>query len=216
MLNKRLQAVSELIEPCDVLMDVGSDHGFLPMYLLQNEVVKHAIIGDLNSGPLDQAKKNFKNNASLNATFVKSNGINGYSGTIDCVVIAGMGFETIQSIIEQDIDRFKNISQIVIQSNTKVEELRKYLNDNNFRILDESIIKDRKYFYPILKVKYDFVHQELDEKELLFGPILIRKNSDIFVNYLLFKRTVEERIRIAQKKESSERIQLINTLLHLK
>ncbi len=216
MLNKRLQAVSELIEPCDVLMDVGSDHGFLPMYLLQNRIVKHAIIGDLNIGPLDQAKKNFINYESLNATFVQSDGINGYVEPIDCVVIAGMGFETIQSIIEQDKDRFKEFSQIIIQSNTKIEELRKYLNDNNFRITDESIIKDRKYYYPIVKVKYDLIHQKLDEKEILFGPILIKKNSDVFINYLLFKKTVEDKIRIAQKKESSERIQLINSLLNSK
>ena len=216
MLNKRLQAVSELIEPCDVLMDVGSDHGFLPMYLLQEGIIKHAIIGDLNSGPLDQAKKNFKNHEHLNTTFVLSNGISGFIEAIDCVVIAGMGFETIQTIIEQDFQRFKSISQIIIQSNTKIEELRKYLNDNNFRILDESIIKDRKYYYPILKVKYDILHQDLNEKEILFGPILIKKNCDVFINYLLFKKTIEDKIRIAQKKESSVRIQLINSLLESK
>jgi len=131
-------------------------------------------------------------------------------------VIAGMGFETIQTIIEQDKNRFKEFSQIIIHSNTKIEELRKYLNDNNFRIIDESIIKDRKYYYPILKVKYDLVHQILNEKEILFGPILIKKNGDVFINYLLFKKTVEDKIRIAQKKESSERIQLINSLLESK
>jgi len=216
MLNKRLQAVSELVKPCDVLMDVGSDHGFLPMYLLQARIIKHAIIGDLNPGPLDQAKKNFKNYEHLNTTFVLSNGINGFIEAIDCVVIAGMGFETIQTIIEQDLNRFKDISQIIIQSNTKIEELRKYLNDNNFRIIDESIIKDRKYYYPILKVRYDTIHQDLNEKEVLFGPILIKKNSDVFINYLLFKKSVEDKIRIAQKKESSDRIQLINSLLESK
>jgi len=216
MLNKRLQAVSELIEPCDVLMDVGSDHGFLPLYLLQKGIVKHAIIGDLNQGPLDQAKKNFKNYENLNTTFVLSNGISGIIEAIDCVVIAGMGFETIQTIIEQDLKRFMGISQIIIQSNTKIEELRKYLNDSNFRILDETIIKDRKYYYPILKVRYDTIHQDLNEREILFGPILIKKNSDVFINYLLFKKSVEDKIRIAQKKESSDRIQLINSLLESK
>lgn len=213
MLNKRLQAVAELIEPCHVLMDVGSDHGFLPLYLLKKYIVKHAIIGDLNPGPLDQAIRNFSKYKELNSTFVLSNGIDGYKNQIDCVVIAGMGFETIQSIINQDIERFKGIPQIVIQSNTKIEELRKYLNENNFRIIDESIIKDRKYYYPILKVKYDIVHQNLNIDELLFGPILIKKRSAVFIDYLLFKKSIEEKIQVAQKKESSERIQLINKLL---
>jgi len=213
MLNKRLHAVAELIEPCHVLMDVGSDHGFLPMYLLKKGLIKHAIIGDLNPGPLEQAKKNFKSQFVLNTTFILSNGIKGYKESIDCVVIAGMGFETIQTIINQDIDRFKEISQIVLQSNTKIEELRKYLNDNNFRIIDESIIKDRKYYYPILKVKFDLNHQNLTNEELLFGPILIKNKTEVFINYLLFKRSIEAKIQVAQKKESSERIQLINNLL---
>jgi tRNA (adenine22-N1)-methyltransferase len=216
MLNKRLLAVSRLIEPCEVLMDVGSDHGFLPLYLLINRIVKHAIIGDVNQGPLDQAKKNFRSFEGLNATFVLSNGINGYTDLIDCVVIAGMGCETIQSIIQQNIDRFRVIPQIIIQSNTKIEILRNYLNNNNFEIIDESIIKDRKYYYPILKVKYDLNHQTLNEEELLYGPILIKNRDEVFINYLLFKKSVEEKIQNAQRKESSERIRLIDKILNSK
>lgn len=215
MLNKRLQAVSELIEPCDVLMDVGSDHGFLPLYLLINKKIDKAIIGDINNGPLEQAKTNFSK-YDLNTIFVKSNGINGYKAKIDAVVIAGMGYETIQSILIQDISRFKEIPQIILQTNTKIDELRRFLNTNKFTIVDELIVKDRKYFYPIIKVVYDENTTLLTEQELLYGPILMKHKNPVFIEYLNFKKTVEENIIRAQKKESSKRIQLINEIIETK
>lgn len=216
MLNKRLNAIKDLIEPCDVLMDVGSDHGFLPLYLLTHKIIKKAIIGDLNCGPLEQAKKNFSNYTNLNTVFIVSNGISSYLDNLDAVVIAGMGFETIQNIIIQDMNRYKNISQIIIQSNTKIEKLREFLNINKFSIIDEQIIKDRKYYYSVIKVNYDKNCITLSQKELLFGPILIKKNSEVFKDYLKFNKSVEEKILKAQNKESSLRIQLINELLNTK
>lgn len=216
MLNKRLQAVSELIKPCDILMDVGSDHGFLPLYLLLRKMVKKAVVGDLNHGPLVQAKKNFANYEELDVEFVLSNGISHYTGNLDAVVIAGMGFETIQSIILQDLSRFQIVDQIIIQSNTKIELLREFLNKQKFRIVDEALVKDRKYFYPILKVKYDEMTSNLTQTEILFGPILINTKNDVFIEYLKFKRSVELKINMAQKKESSERILIIDALLKTK
>lgn len=215
MLNKRLQAVSELIEPCDVLMDVGSDHGFLPLYLLINKRIDKAIIGDINHGPLEQAKVNF-NKYNLNTIFILSNGINAYKSKIDAVVIAGMGYETIQSIITQDISRFKEIPQIILQTNTKVDNLRRFLNTNKFMIIDEVIVKDRKYFYPIIKVVYDENTALLTEQELLYGPILMKHKNAVFMEYLNFKKRVEENIIKGQKKESSKRIQLINEIIETK
>lgn len=215
MLNKRLKAITELIEPCEVLMDVGSDHGFLPLYLLLNKKIEYAIIGEINQGPLEQAKKNFRDYANLSVSYLLSDGLKQNNQKLDAVVIAGMGYETIEHIILQDIEQFKSISQILIQSNTKNDQLRQFLNDNHFSIIDESIVKDRKYFYPVIKVKYDQNKQLLNKSEILFGPILIQKNTDIFKDYLLFQKGIEEKILVAQKKESSEKILMINKLLGL-
>jgi len=215
MLNKRLKAIAELIKPCDTLFDVGSDHGFLPLYLLLNKKINKAIIGEINTGPLDQAKKNFMKYPELNCEFVLSDGLNSYEKLIDTVVIAGMGFETIQHIIVQDIEKFKKIPQIVIQSNTKIVQLREFLNENNFEITDEEIIRDRKYFYPIVKVQYNNFKQQLTIEELEFGPILIKKSNNVFHDYLVFCKRIEENIIQAQKKESSLRIQIIERLLNL-
>lgn len=215
MLNKRLNAIAELIKPCDTLFDVGSDHGFLPLYLLLNKKINKAIIGEINVGPLEQAKKNFEKYPDLNCEFILSDGLSGHENSIDAVVIAGMGFETIQHIILQDLSKFKHISQIIIQSNTKVDQLRRFLNFNKFEILDEDIIKDRKYYYPIVKVRHNDLTKKLSEDELNFGPILINKPNKVFHDYLMFCKRIEENILQAQKKESSMRIQVIDKLLNL-
>lgn len=216
MLNKRLKAISDLVKPCDILFDVGSDHGFLPLNLLINKKIKKAIIGEINEGPLEQAKKNFLRYPTLDVEFILSDGLKSYNNkNLDTVVIAGMGFETIQYIMTQDLEKFKKIPQIILQSNTKIENLRKFLNDHSFMIIDEDIVKDRKYYYPIIKVCFNDLKQNLSDAEILFGPILINKNQSVFRDYLLFCKKVEEKIIIAQNKESSERIQIINNLLDL-
>lgn len=215
MLNKRLRAIADLLEPCKSLFDIGSDHGFLPMHLLLEKKINKAVIGEISIGPLSQAKKNFEKYLELNCEFVLSDGLSSYDEITDAVVIAGMGFETIQHIILQDLSKFRDISQIIIQSNTKVDQLRRFLNSNNFQIIDEVIIKDRKYYYPIIKVKYSINKEILSEKEIQFGPILIKKYSPVFEQYLLFCRRIENDILIAQKKESSLRIQLIDQLIGL-
>jgi len=215
MLNKRLKAISELVKPCDILFDVGSDHGFLPLYLLLNNKINKAVIGEINEGPLEQAKKNFQHYPNLNVEFLLSDGLQSYNYNLDIAVIAGMGFETIQQIILQDLDKFRKIPQVIIQSNTKIDQLRRFLNDYSFVIIDEEIVKDRKYYYPILKVEFSDEKQVLSNEELLFGPILIKKYHNVFQDYLYFCKNVEEKINIAQKKESSERIQIINKLIKL-
>lgn len=215
MLNKRLRAIADLLEPCESLFDIGSDHGFLPMYLLLEKKINKAVIGEISVGPLGQAKKNFEKYPELNCEYVLSDGLRSYDEITDAVVIAGMGFETIQHIVLQDLSKFRKVSQIIIQSNTKIDQLRRFLNSNNFSIIDEEIIKDRKYYYSILKVKYSIDKEILSEKEIQFGPILIKKYSPVFEQYLLFCRRIENDILIAQKKESSVRIQLIDQLIGL-
>ena len=215
MLNKRLRAIADLLEPCESLFDIGSDHGFLPMYLLLEKKINKAVIGEISVGPLSQAKKNFERYPELNCEFVLSDGLRSYDEISDSVVIAGMGFETIQHIVLQDLSKFRKVSQIIIQSSTKVDQLRRFLNSNNFHIIDEEIIKDRKYYYSIIKVKYSIVKEILSEEEIQFGPILIKKYNSVFEQYLLFCRRIENDILIAQKKESSLRIQLIDQLIGL-
>ncbi|MBN2876828.1 MAG: SAM-dependent methyltransferase [Bacilli bacterium] len=214
MLNLRLRHIAKLVEPCEVLIDIGSDHGFLPLHLLQESIIKHAVICDINALPLQSAIKNARKiKLEEHCTFVQSNGLQAYQGQVNSAVIAGMGFETITQIIKQDLERFKSIDQIILQSNTHIEKLRAFLMDNKFKIVDEELVKDRKHFYVIVKVKYQEHDITYDDFDRWIGPILKLRSDMLMQQYLVHLKRIETNVLSGQKKESSLKIQVIQTCL---
>lgn len=214
MLNLRLRHIAKLIEPCEVLIDIGSDHGFLPLHLLLENMIKHAVICDINALPLQSAIKNArKMRLEEQCTFVQSNGLQAFQGKVNNAVIAGMGYETIAQIIEQDLERFKSIEQIILQSNTHIDKLRTFLLDNRFKIIDEELVKDRKHFYVIIKVKYQELLIPYDDFDRWIGPVLKLRTDMLMHQYLEHLKRVETNVLSGQKKESSKKIQVIQTCL---
>lgn len=214
MLNLRLRHIAKLIQPCEVLIDIGSDHGFLPLHLLRENTIQRAIICDVNALPLQSAIKNAKQlHMEERCIFVQSDGLQNVQSELDAVVIAGMGYETIVQIIDQDIDRFKSIEQIVLQSNTHLDKLRAYLMNHKFKIINEELVKDRKHFYVILKVKYQDETVHYDDRDRWLGPVLKNRSDDLMHQYLLHLHRIESNVLMGQKKESSLKIQLIQDAL---
>lgn len=214
MLNLRLRHIAKLIQPCEVLIDIGSDHGFLPIHLFKKEIIQKAIICDINARPLQSAIQNVRN-AQLEAQciFIQSDGLSKYVERVDAAVIAGMGYETIAQIIEQDLDRFKSIDQIIIQSNTHLDKLRAFFMDNRFKIIDEELVKDRKHFYVIIKVSYREEGIAYDAIDLWIGPVLRHRKDDLMHGYLLHLQQIESNVLKGQKKESSKKIEVLQAYL---
>ena len=214
MLNLRLRHIAKMIEPCETLIDIGSDHGFLPISLLKMKVIQNAIICDINALPLQSSIKNARE-AQLeeHCTFIQSNGLQNYKDPVDTAVIAGMGYETIAQIIKQDIERFCLIDQIILQSNTHLDKLRAFLMENKFAIVNEELVKDRKHFYVIMKVKYNAIGVDYDGPDLWIGPVLKSRNDDLMHAYLLHLFRIEANVLKGQKKESSKKIQVIQAYL---
>ena len=214
MLNLRLRHIAKMIEPCETLIDIGSDHGFLPISLLKMKVIQNAIICDINALPLQSSIKNARE-AQLeeHCTFIQSNGLQNYKDPVDTAVIAGMGYETIAQIIKQDIERFCLIDQIILQSNTHLDKLRAFLMENKFAIVNEELVKDRKHFYVIMKVKYNAIGVDYDGSDLWIGPVLKSRNDDLMHAYLLHLFRIEANVLKGQKKESSKKIQVIQAHL---
>lgn len=188
MLSIRLQTIANLIEDCDVLLDVGSDHGLLPYALLSSGRIQHALITDINDLPLQGAQALFKERAYQDrAEFILSDGLDNVTSNFDAVVIAGMGHHTIISIIKKALHRLQQPHlQLLIQSNTKVQELRQALYDLGFTLVNERLIKDRGHYYVVLKYTYS-THQEiLDATDILIGPILRKSSSELMQEYLAY------------------------------
>lgn len=176
--NKRLDFIASLIDKnTNTLLDIGTDHGYLIKKAFDNNLIQNAIATDINELPLNNAKSNLLN---YPVKYILTDGFKGINDSYDTVVIAGMGGSLIADILKDAKDD-QNIKYI-LQANNKLENLREWLNNNNFEILDEHVIFD-KLFYVVLEVKRGSMN--LTNEEILLGPILKSKeNSLSYYKYL--------------------------------
>ncbi len=168
MNNKRLEAIYQLFD-CDKVIDVGSDHGYLPLTLLKNQRVNEAIIVEVNQGPLDNAIKNTKKFGLMSkTTHILSDGLQ----TVDAklvsggVIIAGMGGKLIEQIIKNDLAKFKQV-KLFLQPNNNEARLRKFLNQSGFEITKNILVEDDGIIYEIIVAQLGV--QTLSSEEIFFG-----------------------------------------------
>lgn len=183
MLNKRLQAIAQMLKPCEIVADIGCDHAFLAIYLIENEIAKKVYATDVADGPLNIAKTNValsKLNDKIECRL--SNGFENIPDDLNAAIIAGMGYHTAKMILENAINRLERLGQIIVQINTDVELFRKWLSDNCYTIEDEKIVFDRKY-YTIIKFNTK-KFRALTDDEIEFGPCLLIKQEPEFIEYI--------------------------------
>ncbi len=178
MINKRIQAIAELIRNDSSVIDIGCDHGYLALQLRKQRNNNLIICCDEKQGPLENAKRNLQ--GFDNILFYCTDGVKDIHQQADVAVIAGMGHNTVEHILQQSDNYFRNCKQIIIQVNQTVSLMRRYLTENNYRIVNEKIIEDYK-FYEILCVENG--RQVLNDEQIEFGPILMREKNETFIRY---------------------------------
>jgi tRNA (adenine22-N1)-methyltransferase len=157
ILSDRLKHISDLITDVESVVDVGTDHAYIPIYLVKNQSVSAAVASDINKGPVEKAKNNVK---SYNLSDKISCRLGGGLTTVipkevEAAIIAGMGGNLIRDIIEDSLEVFKKLKYAVLQPVQNPEVLREYIYKSGFTILDETIVKDDEKYYEVIKVKYD-------------------------------------------------------------
>ncbi len=168
MNNKRLEAIYQLFD-CNKVIDVGSDHGYLPLTLLKNQRVSEAIIVEVNQGPLDNAIKNTKRFGLMEkTTHILSDGLQAVDENLVTggVIIAGMGGKLIEQIIKNDLTKFKQV-KLFLQPNNNEARLRKFLNESGFKISKNILVEDEGIIYEVIVAELGV--QTLSDKEIFFG-----------------------------------------------
>lgn len=177
--DKRLLACAELCTG-DVVCDIGTDHGYLPAYLVETGKCVRAVAADINSMPLDAARHTFaKCGLSDKAEFFLSDGLLGVDleGVTD-IVIAGMGGELIASILEAD-ERVKACNAaFILQPMTRASVLRKYLAENGFDIETERGISEGRFVYSVIKCRYSGRARDIGAVEENVGTLSADKEED--------------------------------------
>ena len=188
-LSNRLMACCGFVQPGDRVADVGCDHGYLGIYLLKQGIASSVIASDVNQGPLQAAVRNAHKFGVLeNISFYLSDGARNIPRDFDCMVCAGMGADTMISILESARWLENPQYRLILQCQSKRPELRRWLHDNGYRITREALAKDGKFVYAIMEVVFD-PGQTIEPWEVYISSQLLRDNSPLLEEY--YNRVVD-------------------------
>ena len=154
-LTPRLRTIAELVPPDSAFADIGTDHAYLPTWLLLNGVIRHAIAADINQGPLERAQETAQKYAvEQQMEFRLCDGLTGIrEGEANVIAIAGMGGDTIAHILDQ-APWTKNPDVVLfLQPMTSQPDLREWLFLNGYCIESESLAREGEKRYTIMRVR---------------------------------------------------------------
>lgn len=194
-LSDRLQAVASFVTHGLRVADIGTDHGYIPIYLTEQGIVPYAIAMDINKGPILRAQENIKENGLEKLIETRlSNGFDKLEpGEADCAVIAGMGGELIIKILDNGRNVTDELKELVLSPHSEVWLVRKYLHNNDFKIIDEKMIIDEDKFYTIMKVVKG-IDDIYSEEDYMYGKILIEKKDEVLMKYIYKEYNKVEKI----------------------
>ena len=173
-LSKRLQVCCGFVAPGDRVADIGCDHGYLSIYLLTNGIASSVIASDINEQPLQSAVKNAeKYGVREKIQFFLSDGVRNIPRDFDTLVCAGMGADTMVSILSSAPWLKDKQYRLILQCQSKTPQLRQYLSENGWRITEESVLRDGRFLYTVMEIYYEPEYPRLTEGEWYFPPALM-------------------------------------------
>lgn len=176
-LSPRLRACCSFVSTGDRVADIGCDHGYLGISLLLNGTASFVIASDINRQPLQSAVANAnKYGVSDRMSFHLSDGARNIPRDFDTLVCAGMGADTMISILENAFWLRSDSYRLILQCQSKVHTLRKYLSQNGFSIRQEAVLRDGRFLYTVMEVLFQPT-QPLSPGQCYFSPAL-SKNTD--------------------------------------
>lgn len=208
-LTKRLSCVAGKVDKGSKVADIGTDHAYIPIFLVKNNISKKVIAADVKIGPISIAKENIKKNGM--EPYIETR--LGYglkvldNGEVDTVIIAGMGGELIREILDKSKELCRDISTFILQPMTAHEELREFLYKNGYVIKDETLVKEDGKMYTIMVcvhgdgdvsgIYYDIGIKLIENKDPLLNEYIDGKIKEMqkILNTLKDKETDNAKIR---------------------
>lgn len=185
MLSKRLQQVADTVIKSDMAADIGTDHAYIPIYLVKKEITKRAIAADISAGSCRKAQLNINNNHLSDKIDVRcGNGLEviNENEIVNSIIIAGMGGLMAISVLESNKKAVEKAEQLVIQPQKDIDKVRRYLHLSGFKIADETMLVDGDKIYTVIDARKG--KEEYTELEYLFGKLLIEEKSAVLKEYV--------------------------------
>ena len=185
-LDARLKAVADYVEKDRVFADIGTDHAYLPVYLLENGIIERAIASDLRKGPLENARKTVEENGMSDKIELRlSDGFDNYEPyEAQEIAICGMGGLLISDFINRTEWLKDGSVHLIIQPMTHIADARKTLADNGFCIHGETVVKDDNRFYIVISARYEMITRKQPYYKYEVG--FFDKKSELGQEYLRY------------------------------
>ena len=184
-LSKRLEAIVKLAGTCHCVADVGTDHGYIPIYMTEHHLTEKAIAMDVNKGPLERAQRNicaYRLEPQI-VTRLSDGVAELKAGEADCVIIAGMGGLLTIRILEAGKEVLETVSSMILQPQSEIGQIRKFLAEHGYRITAEDMVLDEGKYYPMMRVEHGS-QEEWIEQEYAFGKYLIASGNPVLLEFL--------------------------------
>ncbi len=213
-LPKRLQVCADYVMPGDRVADIGCDHGYLSIHLLQTGKASSVIASEVREMPLLSAVRNAeKCGLREKMEFYLSDGVQNLPRDFHCMVCAGMGGDTMISILEKAPWLKSTDYRLVLQCQSKRPELRRYLSDQGWRIADERVVKDGKFLYTVMDVRWEPEAPRLTLGQCYFSPALLaHPGADLTAYYEYVVRGLEIALAHQQDAQKAQALTELQTL----
>ncbi len=219
-IGARLSAIVNFAGKCDVIADVGTDHAYIPIYMVNNYLCKKALALDIKQGPIRAAEKNIEK-------FAKNKNIEirlGYGlgplkpGEADTVIIAGMSGIKISEILEKGYNKIAG-SKLILQPMQNLFCLKEYLYGNMYKIEDEILVKEGRKIHNIISIRKTGQKLKADLIDIFVGRRLINKNDPLLYDYVYnnivrYKRIVDGLNESKSNRIDADKYKLVLNTLH--
>lgn len=213
-LSLRLSAIADMVTIGNRLVDVGCDHGYLPVYLVLNKKIPGALAMDVKKGPLSRAEEHIQQYQL--SEYIETRLSDGLAalqpGEGDTLVIAGMGGPLMERILQDGAPVLKNFQELILQPQSDVGHFRRFIREQGWEITEETIVLEDGKFYPIMKVvqKPEAERMSYTKEEELFGKLLLDTKNAVLKQYLQrelrIKNEILEKLSGASKNAAQKRI----------
>ena len=220
-ISNRLTTAAALVTQGYTLADVGTDHGYIPIYLLQQEKIPSAIAMDINEGPLERAKEHialYGLQAYIQTRL--SDGVAALKpGEVEAVLIAGMGGGLVMHILKDGAKACQSAKELILQPQSEIERVREFLREEGYTILAEDMVYEDGKFYPMMKVQYQGENVEELKLSDLYGGLLLQNRHPVLKTFLEKERLIYTGIKEnLAKQPASEKIRMrlaeVEDILH--
>lgn len=203
-LSKRLLMVTNFVRKGSVVADVGCDHAYISIYLIQSNIAKKTYALDINRGPLEKAKANIVSNNLSNCIETRlSNGLQKLPpDRVDTIVIAGMGGPLAINILTDGKESVDCATELVLQVQSELDKVRRYLHTINFMIEEESMCKEDGKFYTAIHAVKGMQEKPYNSIELKYGRYLLETKNVTLKEYL--EKEYKTALSIKEKLESED------------